>query len=95
MDKPAAVRARLFVQGRVQGVGFRWSTVEEARRIGGLSGWVRNLDDGRVEAVVEGPKDKVEALLRWARQGPPSSRVDQVDFAWESPTGEFKGFGID
>ena len=95
MDKPAAVRARLFVQGRVQGVGFRWSTVEAARRIGRLTGWVRNLDDGRVEAVVEGPKENVEALLSWARQGPPSSRVDKVDFMWEAATGEYSGFGID
>ncbi|HYE99229.1 MAG TPA: acylphosphatase [Planctomycetota bacterium] len=95
MDKPAAVRAHLFVKGRVQGVGFRWSTVEEARRVGGLTGWVRNLDDGRVEAVVEGPKDKVEALVRWAHRGPPSSRVDQVDLSWETPTGGFKAFGIE
>ena len=95
MDKPTTVRAHLFVEGRVQGVGFRWSTVEEARRIGGLTGWVRNLDDGRVEAVVEGARDKVDALVRWARKGPVSARVDRVETTWEAPTGEFSSFAVD
>ena len=88
-------RVHLFVSGRVQGVGFRYSAVGAARRIGGLAGWVRNLDDGRVEAVVEGPREKLEELIAWCRVGPPSARVEDVEVSWEPPSGEFKDFGID
>jgi acylphosphatase len=88
-------RAHLQISGRVQGVGYRASTHYAARRIGGLTGWVRNLDDGRVEAVVEGPREKIEALIAWCRQGPPAARVSDVDVAWAPATGEFKDFGIE
>jgi len=87
-------RARLLVSGRVQGVGYRASTRWAAKRIGGLTGWVRNLDDGRVEAVVEGPREKIEELIAWARQGPAAARVSDVDVTWEPATGEFPSFGI-
>ena len=63
------VRVRVFVEGRVQGVGFRQSTAREAMRLG-LQGWVRNLPDGRVEAVYEGPRDAVEKMLAWSGRGP-------------------------
>jgi acylphosphatase len=76
------VRAHLFISGVVQGVGFRASTREEARRIG-VTGWVRNLEDGRVEAVVQGPREKVDDLIRWSRRGPSSARVDRVETTWE------------
>jgi acylphosphatase len=89
-----AVRARLFVTGRVQGVGFRYSTVGAARTIGGLSGWVRNLDDGRVEVLVEGPKDAVDQLIVWCRRGPPSARVDSLEQAWEAADGDLPAFEI-
>ncbi|HEX7900909.1 MAG TPA: acylphosphatase [Planctomycetota bacterium] len=87
-------RARLLISGRVQGVGYRASTHWAAKKIGGLTGWVRNLDDGRVEAVVEGPRDKIEELVAWAHQGPPAARVSDVEVAWEPATGEFKGFDV-
>jgi acylphosphatase len=87
-------RARLLISGRVQGVGYRASTRWAAKNIGGLTGWVRNLDDGRVEALVEGPREKIEDLIAWARKGPPASRVSDVDVTWEPASGEFKEFGV-
>ena len=86
-------RAHIFVRGFVQGVGFRWSMQREARRLG-VKGWVRNLPDGRVEAVIEGPKDKVEQLIAWARRGPRSAWVEGVDVYWEEYRGEFDDFHI-
>lgn len=67
----------LRIEGLVQGVGFRWSTVEEARRRE-LSGWVRNRRDGSVEVLVSGGEGAVLALLSWARNGPRGARVDRV-----------------
>lgn len=87
------VRVRIVVSGLVQGVAFRQSTAEEARALG-LSGWVRNLADGRVEAEVEGERAAVEALLRWARRGPPAARVDDVEAEWAAFTGVLGPFGI-
>ncbi len=88
------LRASLRVRGRVQGVYFRQSTQEEAERLGGLTGWVRNLPDGDVEAVVEGPRDRVEALVKWCHRGPPSARVDEVRREDGTPTGEFSVFEV-
>jgi acylphosphatase len=73
------VRRRVLVEGRVQGVGFRASTVERARSIDPtLAGFVRNLPDGRVEAVIEGEERSVLELVRWCRSGPPSSQVRRL-----------------
>ena len=72
----AVFRLRIF--GVVQGVGYRWSMVEEARRLG-VRGGVRNRRDGSVEAIVEGTTQAVEQIIEWARKGPPSARVASVD----------------
>ena len=69
---------RLEIRGRVQGVGYRWAMVEEARRLG-LRGWVRNRHDESVEAMVAGPPEAVERIVSWARKGPRSARVAAVD----------------
>lgn len=88
-----ARRAHVLVSGRVQGVGFRFYTREEARRFR-LCGFVRNLPDGRVEAIFEGEDDAVEALVTWCRSGPPGSRVTGVSVSSEPPTGEFDRFSV-
>ena len=87
------VRAHVYVSGRVQGVFFRWYTREEALRLG-VKGWVRNLPDGRVEAVFEGEKEAVEQMIEFCRRGPPAARVEKVEVSWETPTGEFSTFKI-
>jgi acylphosphatase len=83
------VRAHVFVRGLVQGVNFRWYTTEQARRLG-LGGWVRNLPDGRVEAVLEGAEPTVKEMIEWLGQGPRHARVDGVDVEWEDPEGLFE-----
>jgi acylphosphatase len=69
---------RLEIRGSVQGVGYRWSMAEEARRLG-IRGWVRNRRDGSVESMVAGPPEAVERILAWARKGPRSAVVTAVD----------------
>jgi acylphosphatase len=87
------VRAHLFISGRVQGVSYRASTQEEARKRG-VTGWVKNLADGRVEAVLQGPKDKVDDLIEWCRKGPPAAKVEKVEVSWEKPEEDLKTFEI-
>ena len=70
-------RAHVWVAGRVQGVWFRQSCADEARAAG-VTGWVRNLGDGRVEAVFEGPAAGVDRMISWCRQGPPRAVVEDV-----------------
>ncbi len=86
-------RARIVVSGRVQGVFFRDHTQRWASSLG-LAGWVRNLGDGRVEAVVEGEKEKIEDLVGYLKQGPPLARVEDVVVSWEEPKGEFSDFRV-
>lgn len=86
------VRAHVFVSGRVQGVFFRSETVRRARQRG-VSGWVRNLPDGRVEAAFEGLRHNVESVLEWAHRGPRGAAVESVDVRWEDPVRE-QGFRI-
>jgi acylphosphatase len=85
------VRVHLLVSGRVQGVAFRAYTEDEARRLG-VTGWVRNLPDGRVEAEAEGERAFVEALVAWCRRGPPAARVDHVEVAWRPYVGDLGTF---
>lgn len=86
-------RAHLLISGRVQGVFYRAHTRDEARKRG-LTGWVRNLPDGRVAAVVEGGREKIESLIAWCRQGPPYAYVDEVLVDWQPYQGEFQEFRI-
>ena len=71
------IARRLLIEGRVQGVGFRWSLHAEAQALG-LRGWVRNRSDGSVEALVQGAADAVQTLIAWAHQGPEAARVERV-----------------
>lgn len=87
------VRAHTVISGRVQGVFFRMETKQAAERFG-VSGWVKNRREGTVEAVFEGDRGCVEDVLKWCRQGPPLSRVSDVDLQWETYTGEFSGFNV-
>jgi len=86
-------RLHAYVSGRVQGVFFRSNTRKEAKKLG-LSGWVRNLSDGRVEVVAEGERELLEELLRYLHRGPSFARVDKVEAKFEKATGEFKGFEV-
>lgn len=79
-------RVHVFVEGRVQGVWYRDSTRREAERLG-LAGWVRNLRDGRVEAVFEGPAEKVASAVAWCARGPEHALVTHVDSEPEQPEG--------
>ena len=85
-------RRHVVVHGQVQGVFFRDSTQEEAARRG-VAGWVRNRDDGAVEAVFEGEPDAVEAMVRFCREGPSRAEVDRVDESEEEPEG-LSGFDV-
>jgi acylphosphatase len=85
-------RKRVFVSGRVQGVWFRESCREQAVALG-VTGWVRNLSDGRVEAVLEGPEAAVDRVVQWCHDGPRNAHVDRVQVQVEEPVGE-SGFHV-
>jgi acylphosphatase len=85
-------RSHVFMTGKVQGVGFRFST-QDVAQVFGLAGWVRNLPDGRVEAVFEGDRKAVEAMVAWCRKGPPNAVVEKVMVTEEEPEG-LSGFEI-
>ena len=88
----AATRTRIIVDGRVQGVYFRATTVSKAAELG-LSGWVHNLPDGRLEAAFEGPAEKVAQAVQWARTGPPRAVVSSLEEHPETPDG-LAGFSV-
>lgn len=88
-----AERVHLYASGTVQGVWYRASTAKEAKRLG-LVGWVRNLPDGRVEAVAEGERRVLETLVRYCRKGPPLSRVTGLEVQWGSAMGLFDSFEV-
>lgn len=85
---------QVIVKGRVQGVGFRWATRNEALRLN-LVGWVRNLPDGSVESVAQGPQPALETFLEWVKHGPPTSQVDEVRVLRQQEASvPFSGFEI-
>ncbi len=86
-------RLHCFVSGYVQGVNFRYFTVNAARELG-ISGFVRNMQDGMVEVVAEGEEEKLLQLAEVLKQGPAAADVRDVEIKWEKPEGEFKGFGV-
>jgi acylphosphatase len=86
-------QARFVISGRVQGVWYRASTQERAVALG-LSGWVRNMPDGRVEVLAQGPADRIQALIDWCFQGPPLARVDNIEADWTDPTETLGRFSI-
>ncbi len=87
------IRARVLIKGRVQGVGYRYSTLQTAGKYG-LTGWCRNNPDSSVEAVFEGERAVIEKMLDWCWQGPSIARVDSIEVSWEKASGEFPGFFI-
>jgi acylphosphatase len=86
-------RAHVLVSGRVQGVFYRSETRYEARKHR-LNGWIRNLQDDRVEAVFEGEEEDVRQLLEFCKRGPPGAKVTAIEVAWEPYSGKFNGFEI-
>ena len=94
MSETRIAALRAVVRGRVQGVGFREFVLNRARFLA-VSGYVRNLPDGRsLEVVAEGTRSELEQLLSYLRDGPRMSRVDAVDAGWGEPTGAYNGFGV-
>ncbi len=92
IDHQQRVCARVLIAGRVQGVGYRWATLTQAQQ-SGVHGWVRNLSDGRVEAIFEGKKSVVEQLVKWCHTGSSTALVENVVVVYQEPTG-IEGFEI-
>ncbi|OIB59367.1 acylphosphatase [Natrialba sp. SSL1] len=91
-DESDRTRAHVFVSGTVQGVYYRANTRDTAQEKG-IDGWVRNLDDGRVEAIFEGSDEAVESMVEWCHTGSPAAEVENVEVEFEDPEGE-SGFEI-
>jgi acylphosphatase len=89
----AVKRVQIIVRGRVTGVFFRAATQREAKRLG-ITGWVKNRNDGSVEIVAEGEEDSIKEIVSWAHHGPSAARVDNVDVRWRGYTGEYSDFRI-
>lgn len=87
------VRVRVFAGGRVQGVAYRFYAEKYAARLD-ITGWVRNLEDGRVEVLAEGSAEQIEAFLERLKEGPSLARVDSFEVQRESSTGEFRDFRV-
>lgn len=84
-------RAHVFVSGKVQGVFFRQTTKHQAENHG-VKGWVKNLPDGRVEAVFEGEDEAVKSIIEYCKRGPSRAKVENIELKWETPIGEFTSF---
>jgi acylphosphatase len=89
----AKIRARIFISGKVQGVFFRQKTKQQAENLG-VKGWVKNLDDSKVEAVFEGEEEEVKALVDFCKKGPKSAMVTGFKLDWEEFSGEFDNFEV-
>jgi acylphosphatase len=87
------VKATVHIEGLVQGVFYRYSTQQKAQELG-VNGWVRNLQDGSVECLLEGKRESVEDLIRWLYHGPPGARVENITTQWKEYKGTMKGFAI-
>lgn len=87
------IRIHLFISGRVQGVFYRQNAKNKAEKLK-INGWVKNLEDGRIEAVFEGEKEKVEEMVEWAKRGPIIARVDNIEIIKEEYQDEFRNFEI-
>jgi len=92
-SKVAKIRARVIVEGQVQGVYFRSYILEKAKKLN-LTGFVRNLVDGRVEIIIEGKRGDVKTLVDWCHKGPPSARVSEVKVDWEEYSGRHHSFSV-
>jgi acylphosphatase len=93
MSEPDLTRLHAIIDGRVQGVGFRYFVQREAETAG-VTGWVRNLFDGQVEVLAEGAHQVLEDLVEMLRRGPRGAYVTQVDITWEPASGEFQDYEI-
>jgi acylphosphatase len=93
MESGDRERAHVYVTGEVQGVFFRDSTRQRAEELG-LSGWVKNLPDGRVEALFEGPTERVREMIEWCEQGPPHAAVEEVETEYETSKGDLERFEV-
>jgi acylphosphatase len=93
MESDDRERAHVYVSGQVQGVFFRDSAREKAEQLG-LNGWVKNLPDGRVEALFEGPSESVREMVRWCEEGPLHAEVEDVDAEFEASQGDLTGFEV-
>lgn len=86
-------RAHVYISGNVQGVFFRDSTRQKAEELG-LAGWVKNMPDGRVEAIFEGPSGAVQEIIDWCKEGPSQATVEDVDAEHEEPAEDLEGFEV-
>ena len=93
MDNKDHERAHVYISGDVQGVFFRDSARQKAQQLG-LSGWVKNLPDGRVEALFEGPSQEVREMVRWCEQGPPHAAVENVEVNLDTAREDVSGFEV-
>ena len=93
MESDDRERAHVYVAGQVQGVFFRDSARQKAELLG-LAGWVRNLPDGRVEALFEGQPEKVREMLEWSKKGPSHAELERVDSEFETAGGDLTGFEV-
>jgi len=91
--KMERARARVIIEGRVQGVFFRQHTQEMAHRLG-LTGWVKNRNDGTVEALFDGERGRIDQVIQWCHRGPSQAWVKKVTVEWEVPSGDFQDFSI-
>ena len=89
----ANICAHVYISGYVQGVAYRYSAIRAAKRLG-VTGWVRNLRDGRVEALIEGEETSVRQMVAWCYEGPPSAVVSDVTAEYRPYTGSFRSFDV-